>query len=113
MKKITEFMKKWWRWLLAGAAVLLAFILGERLKKPVVVVQGPSEKQKDIEEKTKQEEAKLDQKAAEETQKILDQHKASVDALTDEQRKKVDEIKDDPQAVNQYLLDVGKDMRGG
>lgn len=112
MSKFLDFVKKWWRWLIAGAAVVLAFALG-RLKKPTVVVPEPSEKQKSTEEKTKQEEAKLDQKAAEETQKVLDQHKATVDALTDEQRKKVEEIKDDPQAVNQYLLDVGKTIRGG
>jgi hypothetical protein len=114
MSKVIEFVKKYWRWLLTGLAVLAGFWLGLELrKKPVVVIPGPSDKQKDTEKKTAEEEKKLDDQAKKETEQVIEVHDATIDNLTDDQRKKYEEIKDNPQAVNDLLSDVGKQMRGG
>ena len=112
MSKVIEFVKKYWSWLLAGLALVLGFWFGLELrKKPVVIIPGPSDKQKDEDKKTTDAERALDEQAKKDTDLAVVVHDATVDKLTDEERKKYEEIKDDPQAVNSFLSDISKQMR--
>lgn len=114
MTSVLDFVKKWWRWLLVGLAVLLGFYFGLQLrKKPVVVIPGPSDKQKDAEKKKTEEEKKLDDQAKKEADQVNTIHDQVISTFTDEQKKKYDQIKDDPKAVNDFLSDISKQMRGG
>ena len=107
------FIKKWWRWILIGVAMCAGFFFGLSLKKPKPLPPASGKKQIDAEQKTAVEEKRLEDEAKQKVEEELRLHEAVVETLTVEQKKKYEEIKDDPQAVNSFLVDIGKQIRGG
>lgn len=107
-----EWLKKNWHWVLFPVGILLV-VLGYRRKAPVVApaLVGADEVQE--REDTKADAVKAqaladrDKKIAEVTQ----QHSAVIAQLTDTQRKEADSLQEDPEKLNAFLLDVGRDMR--
>lgn len=107
-----EWLKKNWKWVLFPVGILLA-ILGFR-RKPDVLAPSLVEADGVLErEDTKADIVKAqaladrDKKITEVTQK----HDAVISKLTEEQRKEADSLQEDPEKLNAFLLDVGRDQR--
>lgn len=113
---IWKWLKKYWKWLLFPVGIAL-FILGRiTTRKPPNVI-APELIEADRQRRRLQEEA--DRKvfeAALERERKLDElrkeHEAVLRELTDEQREKVKELEADPEKLNDFLLDVGRQIRG-
>ena len=113
--KVWTWLKANWKWLLFPVGILL-FLAGWLLRPKTVVVDSALHNAALAEDKAK---AEADKKNAEAlavkdaaVQKIEAEHQATIKQLTDEQKSKVTELRDDPDALNQYLLDVGNQIRG-
>jgi hypothetical protein len=113
--KVWAWLKANWKWLLFPIA-LLVFLAGWLFKKKVEVIAPGStaanvaaQKARELAEKQAKEAEAAKAKRIEELKK---EHDAVIQKLTDEQKKKVDELVDDPEELNKFLLDVGKQIRG-
>lgn len=113
MDRIKAWLNVWGVFVGTLVAALVGLIYGTFFKKKTVVTAGPSDKQKGIEEETKQKERDLEKEIADEVNKTILIRDQTVENLTDAEKKKVEELKDDPKAVNEFLLEVGKRQRGG
>lgn len=111
-----SWLKKYWMWLLFPIGILI-FILGKIsvCKSPDVVAPelvGAEEERRKAQEgadrqvfiATKEREKKLDE--------IRKEHEQVIKDLTDEQRGQVKELEEDPDKLNDFLLDVGRQIRG-
>ena len=110
--------KENWMWVILFPIALVIYLTG-RSHGEVVVVNDDHESdasKKKIEEvETRAAAEKVKEKAElwEKTKKVIEEHRETVDKLTDEQDKQVDELLQDPEALNAYLLNVGKQARDG
>lgn len=116
LSKAWAWVKKNWRWLLFPIGVLL-FIVGKASAKKNYKVVNPELVGAEKEMRKAREEAEAQIQDAktrrlEDTAKIEEEHAATIDKLTDEQLARAAELKDDPEELNSYLLDVGKEIRG-
>lgn len=113
--KVWEWLKRNWKWLLFPIA-LLVFLVGWAIKKrPEVIAPGSTaanaaaQRAKELADQKAKEAEAAKQKRIEELKK---EHDAVIQKLTDEQKAKVDELVDDPDKLNEFLLSVGKQIRG-
>lgn len=115
IKSAWSWLKKYWMWLLFPIGALL-FLLGKlSVKKPSDVVV-PEIVDAEKERRRAQEDA--DQKALEaaklraiKVDEIRAEHAKVVDELTDTQRAMAKRLEDDPDKLNDFLLDVGVQLR--
>ena len=114
MLKVWVWLKANWKWLLFPVGLLL-FLAGWVFRPKTVVVDSVLHDAALAEDKAK---AEADKKNAEAlaakevaVQKIQEDHAATIQKLTDEQKSKVTELRDDPEALAQYLLNVGNQIR--
>lgn len=114
MDRIRAWLNTWGVFVGTLIAALVGLIYGTFFKKKTqVVTAGPSDKQKSIEEETKEKERDLEKEIADEVNKTILIRDKTLENLTEEEQKKVAELQDDPKAVNEFLLEVGKRQRGG
>lgn len=105
---VWAFIKKYWQ-LLAGLLVgLSVFLLSIRLK-PTTPDQTLQKKVEDETDKKEQEAGKKRDASVEEAK--TDHDKVISDALQEE-TKKSEELLNDPEATNDFLKQIGKDIRG-
>lgn len=113
LKKAWEWLKRNWMWVLLPVGILL-LLLGIKPRPKVVGSQlhGAA----DAANKAR---AEAERKAAEaqaardaEVKRIEAEHAESIKKLTDAQKKTVEELRTDPEKLNEYLLNVGKQIRG-
>lgn len=111
-----NWLKKYWVWLLFPIGILL-FVVGRLTRKDLLDVVAPEVVGAEEERRKAQEAA--DKKAFEaelERQRELDlvreKHDELIQDLTDEQREKAKELESDPKKLNEFLLDVGRTVRG-
>lgn len=103
--------KKWWKWVAAGAAVFIAFLLGI-LTRPKPPAEDPVKKaRQDAEDEAKAREDEIRRTAAEREKEVVvhaDQERKDnvVEVKTD-----TNLVKDDLQKTNDYLKGVGDEMR--
>jgi apolipoprotein N-acyltransferase len=108
---VSEWLKKWWRWLAAGAAVVGGFLLGLLVKKRPVVVQGDNPEKTTIENATgAAEKTALGDKQAGQ-QAAAENHAQSVAAVVEQQKQDTPRLEDDPDATNEYLKKTGNAVR--
>jgi hypothetical protein len=104
-------LQRWWKWLALTVALVGAFLAGLLLRrKPTIIVSDDGTKKKAEDETKAQDDAaqkKHDQdvKAAEET------HDQGVMGELEAEKKKAEELKDDPEGTNAYLKKIGEDVR--
>ena len=108
-------MSRNWMWLLFPIG-LIVYAIG-RLGRPTVkVVSGEVAGADDVAKKARawseREIEEADQRLREQRAQVELRHKEAVESLTDDQKKKVAEF-DDPQDLNDYLLEVGRKARLG
>jgi len=110
-------LKKNWMWILLPVGVLL-FLSGRLSKKTQVIevvnpeLQGHEEKKRGIDQKADAELKRLQEERAKKLAAVEAEHSAVLEALREEQKKKADDLRDDPDQLARYLLEVGKDIRG-
>ena len=117
LAKAWNWLKENWKAVLFGILTLgVGLAVGKVLRKPQKVVNpelvgaDKTKRQAQAEEnKARLEAAK---KRAERLVSIEEKHEQTVKKLTDEQRANADELKDDPEKLNEYLFQVGKEIRG-
>lgn len=109
-------LKKNWKVVLLGVFTFgVSFLIGRALRKPTKVVApalvGAAEVKEEAEGKA---EKQLEEAAGERDKavaKVELEHKATIEKLTKEQEEKLPELRGDPEKLNSFLLDVGKEMR--
>lgn len=104
---VWEWLKKWWRWLLLGLALLVAFLAGILFPKPQPTVSPSNEKKKDEEEKAKKLEEELKVKEQETLEAEKRKHDVAVSDQQKELEKKTEGLKEDIVKTNEYLHQVG------
>lgn len=112
--KAWPWLKKNWKWLLFPIGILV-FIAGYTSKSRIGTVSsellGAAEDKAVIEGRTAgqiiEEKAARDEKIA----KLEKEHSATVAKLTRAQRDQMQKIRNDPDKVNEFLKQVGKDIR--
>lgn len=116
IKSAWSWLKKYWMWLLFPVGALL-FILGKlSVKKPPDVV---APELVDAEKARRRAQEDADQKAFEaaklraiKVDEIRAEHSKVINELTDTQRAMAKGLEDDPDKLNDFLLDVGSQIRG-
>ena len=111
-----KWFKKYWMWLLFPVGVLV-FIVGRLTAKGPPTIIAPEVVGAEEERRRAREEA--DRKAFEaerdrqiKLDKVRERHDELIKDLTDEQQEKVKELEEDPDKLNEFLLDVGRAVRG-
>lgn len=113
---VWNWVKRYWKWLLFPIGILL-FLLGRfTIKKPTPVI-APELVRASEEEKKAREEAEKRALAAEleRERKLLEinaKHEETLKKMTDEQKHKAKELEAQPEKLNEFLLEVGKQIRG-
>ena len=116
--KAWPWFKKYWMWVILFPIALVAYLLG-RDHGEVKVINDDHEsdaakkKIEDIEALVEEEKEEAKVELLEKSKKVIEEHKETLAELTEEQNDQVDELLEDPDALNDYLLDVGKRARGG
>lgn len=113
--KVWAWLKANWKWLLFPIGILL-LVIGWFSGKRIDVVSPGSVAASDAARKARDEAERKAKEAeaarAKRIEELKKEHDATIQKLTDEQKGKVEELLDDPDELNKYLLDVGKRMRG-
>jgi len=114
--KAWAWLKANWKSVLIGVSTLgLGLLVGKALRKPQKVVNpellGAAKKQREAQELEDKERLAAAKKRDERLAEVVATHDKKLQNLTVEQNEKVDELKDDPEKLNEYLLNVGKDIR--
>jgi hypothetical protein len=113
--KALPWLKKYWKWLLFPIGILI-FIAGYVVRpKPKVLsseLHGAGDTKREADdkaaEKTDEARAKRDERLAE----VEKDHAKTVAKLTRKQRDQLEELREDPDKVNDFLLQVGREIRG-
>ena len=113
--KAWPWLKKYWKWLLFPLGIII-FILGYSSRKKITVTSsellGHAEEKKKLDDEAARQlgtaRADRDVKLA----GIQKEHEATVAKLTRKQRDEMEELREDPDKLNDFLLGVGKDIRG-
>jgi len=114
---IWTWLKKYWKWLLFPVGIVLYVLgrlAGSRKRPTEVVAPALSEAVKTQQEATSKansEKAAAKKAMEAEVAQIEAEHADTVAKLTRAQRDEAEKLKEDPEALNQYLLDVGKSLR--
>ncbi len=117
LAKVWVWLKANWKAVLLGITTLgLGLLVGKALRKSQKVVNPElvgADKTK--REAQAEEDSKRIAAAKERAEKLVEievDHADTINELTDKQRSEVDELKADPDKLNEYLLNVGKEIRG-
>lgn len=111
LQKVWEFIKKYWQFFAGFAVALLLFLFSIRRSNPAKPID--TSVQKKVEEETQKKEDQAAKDRDQQVQKAQDEHDAKVDAVVTEEKKDSGSLVDDPKATNDFLNQVGKDIRGG
>jgi hypothetical protein len=115
--KAWAWTKKNWQWLLLPIGIIL-YLVG-RAGGDKVVISGQTQTLHDADEaaKTERDKAQAEKERLEAAKnkkvaEVLQEHDATLKKLTDEQKDEMSDLLKDPQELNEYLLQVGKEIRG-
>lgn len=117
LSKVWRWLRDNWKTVLLGVATLgIGLLVGRTLRKPQVVVNPELiDADNTRREAQKEEDARREEAARERKDAILhieQVHADTLSNLTEKQRGKVEELRNDPDKLNEYLLNIGKEIRG-
>lgn len=105
-------VKKYWQWLLGGVVALASFVVGVVLKKRPLIVNGADPERARAESEVLLQRKKFEADALEEKAGAYEDHDTDVDIVVRAEEQKTQAIVDDVDKTNEYLQDVGKQVRG-
>lgn len=116
LKKACLWLKKYWMWVVFPIGIVI-FFLGRwtKPKDPTVIAPellGAADKKLEEDEKAKRAEEEAKAELEKKRDQILEEHHKLIESLSEEQQDKVDDLLGDPEALNDYLKDVGRSIRG-
>lgn len=117
LKKVWEWLKDWWSLLILVLGGLLWFLLRRDGSGPLLPSQG-SEVEGAEETRTEAEsEAKKSEEEAKETREahlkqIHDEYSSVIEKLDEKQAEQYEELKADPDRLNEFLLNVDRSIGG-
>jgi hypothetical protein len=103
-----KWIREQWRWLVAGGVLLLSFFLGSRLLSSLWEGKKPGVKE---EEAARQQVERIEEEAVARKKEIVADAEEKRSDEVDAESAALLDIGDDTEAVNDYLRDVGEDMR--
>lgn len=111
-----EWLKENWKAVLLGVSTLgLGLLVGRSARRPQKVVApelvGAEEERRRQREEADQKVREAKRLRQEEVSRLEEKHAELLARLSGEQRERVDELKDDPEGLNDFLLQVGRDTR--
>ena len=118
LRKVWTWIKKYWKYLLFPVGIVLGIIAMVSGRRRVGNVVAPGELETEGERTQANEEAQQKAREAAEAKKkavesLEREHADTIKKLTDQQKKEVDGLRGDPDKLNEFLLGVGKEVRGG
>jgi len=114
--KALPWLKKYWKWLLFPIGILI-FIAGY-VSRPKPKVLAPelldhaAEREK-IEKRTAGQIVEAKEERDKKLAEVEKEHAETVSKLNAEQRGKMQRLRQNPEELNKFLLQVGKDIRRG
>lgn len=112
--KVWAWLKKNWKYILFPIGILVAIftLLGKR-KQNVVAPElvGAEEKKIKARRKADKKLKKADEERTVTLEEVEKEHSTTIAKLTRAQRDKVKELKEDPDELNSFLLQVGEEIR--
>ena len=117
LRKVWAWVKRYWRYLLFPVGIVLG-IVSMLASRREVVVTSPSEVTEAEKERllaaaeAHAKKAALEKERAAKVKEIEQAYRDTLDRLTEEQKGQVEELREDPDKLNEFLLQVGKDIRG-
>lgn len=115
MLKAIPWLKLYWKWLIFPVGIVL-FLIGYLFNKrpnvlaPESVVAAKVEQKAD--EKAKTELAQAATEKAKELADIEKTHAETIAKLNIDQKAEVEKLREDPKKLNEFLINVGKSIRG-
>lgn len=106
-----EWLKKQWRWVVVGAAILISFLLGRRLLTEWLSKGGGPVGETDAEREARSRIEKIQQEEAQARKEIEEEASERRGEELEAERESVSNIADDTQAVNDYLRELSEEMR--
>jgi hypothetical protein len=113
-EKAWPWLKKYWVWLLFPVGIVI-YILGCRSGSTTVLSPGSVEAERAKKEAEDRAAEKLAKAKAERDARIAGiekEHKEVIDKLTEEQKKDLKNLREDPEKLNAFLKNVGRSIRG-
>ena len=109
-------LKKYWQWLLLPVGVALYFLGRKQGGVKVIADREESDAARALKEKIEAKAAEEQEEAKAEllrkSKEVVERNQEVIEKLTDKQKQMADEMLDDPEALNSFLLDVGRKVRG-
>jgi len=117
MKRAWLWLKKYWMWVLLPVGVAV-FLVGRLTGgKPADVVApellGAADKKLVEDEKAERAKEEAKTKLVERVAEVKREHSKTVEKLSDTQKELVEDLTEDPEALNAFLKSVGEEVRGG
>ena len=113
--KLWMWLKKYWKYVLfpIGIIVGILSVLGRRKSGPVIApeVLGAEEDKKRAREDADKKLKVADAEQTRKIQAITEEHAKVIDQLNAEQKGRLEELREDPDELNNFRLSVGKDVR--
>ena len=116
LRKVWGWLKRYWRYILFPVGIVLGIIAA--LSRPRdVTVTPPEVVEAEKDKREAQAEADEEAQAAKEetahrVAEVEREHARTIKELNEGQKAWVEELRDDPDKLNEFLLGVGKDIRG-
>ncbi len=111
---VWEWLKVNWKWLILPIGVI-TWLVGRASAKKVVVVSPELSEHMKVKQEAHEEAARKQLEASKkheaELSAIEHHYESEQRKLTESEKKKIEEIKDDPEALNRFLKDVGRGRR--
>lgn len=116
LKATWEWLKKYWKWLLFPIGIL-AYVVGRASTKSNIQVVSPelmghADVEKALASEAEHKKQVADETAVAQLSNIEAQRSAEASSETQKQVDEVKSVQGDPQAVNDLLKKIGKDIRG-
>jgi len=108
---IWAWLKKYWEALTGLLLLALGVLVGVTIRKRPVVLSSSDPDKKKIEDQISVRESQAEQVAEVKKEQAVADHVAEVKVTINAVEKKTEEVRDNPQAVNDYLHHVGDDIR--
>lgn len=106
-------LKKWWKWVVVALAMIGVFLAGFFSRKPKILTPSKDvdEGVSKIEGEAKREETRAGEHYTEEVKKIEGAHDDKVEQFKKSQEEKTEDIKGNPDSINEWLHEVGSKNR--